>query len=64
MFETDKEKIVARLMKQGLINPEQLAEAEKSGTSPIQQAFIELGFQLKTRSMNRSRMNWGWPISI
>jgi len=34
-------------MKQGLINPEQLAEAEKSGTSPIQQAFIELGFLTK-----------------
>ncbi len=47
MFEADEERIIALFTGRGLISQEQLTTAEKSGTHPLHQAFIELGFVTK-----------------
>jgi len=43
MFYVDEEKIIAKFLERGLINQEQLTAAEKSGSHPIYNSFIELG---------------------
>ncbi|MEA1927212.1 MAG: ATPase, T2SS/T4P/T4SS family, partial [Candidatus Auribacterota bacterium] len=47
MLETNENRFVARLLKLGLIDQEQLEAAEKSGTHPIYQAIIDQGFLSK-----------------
>ncbi|MFH1037696.1 MAG: ATPase, T2SS/T4P/T4SS family [PVC group bacterium] len=49
MFEADEERIIALFAGCGLISQEQLTAAEKSGTRPLHQAFIELGFLTKDK---------------
>jgi type IV pilus assembly protein PilB len=43
MFDVDEERIVAKFLERGLIDQDQLAAAEKSGSHPIYNSFIELG---------------------
>ena len=47
MLHVDEERIIAKFLEQGLIDQKQLTAAEKSGSHPVYQAFIELGILSK-----------------